>query len=462
MRKTLFAVVALLLFSNCGIVGFDDDINVSPNAPNQASAPQLIANAMLSLPALHNSTVGLQGQFMAQYLAETQYVNVSLYPEGGTSFYGWYQGPLISLETVLNTSEVDNHLAIARILKAFYMWNLTDRWGDMPYTEALQGAQNFTPAYDTQASIYDALINELKAAHDQINDARPISSDIIYNGDHGKWRRFANTVRMLMALRLSEVDPGKAQSEFVSALNAGIMQSNGDSFVFRHLADANNQNYFYGQIEVASREWWALTESLVALMDPVDDPRLPVYGDPARTTGDYVGLPYGQELPNNTEAFSLLGAAIRAQNAPVYLITYAQALFAKAEAAERNWIGESAQTNYEMAIQESIRQWTGSTAGADAFIAQPGIAFNASTALEQIATQRYVHLFMSGYEGWSEWRRTGYPSNLVTPPSGRAVPNRLSYPDNEAFNNVANYNEAVQRQFGGDDSLYGQIWWDRN
>lgn len=456
MKRTFIAVVALLLFSNCGIVDIDEDLNRSPNSPSEASAPQLIANAMLSLPGLSSSPVG---NFMGQYLSETTYVNESLYPAGGTSFYGWYQGPLINLQTVIETATADNQLAVARILKAYYMWNLTDRWGDLPYSEALQGADNFTPAYDTQQQIYADLFTELREAHDQINESVSLSNDIMYGGDMQRWKRFANTVRLLMALRLSEVNESMASGEFNHALNAGVMQSNDDSFVFRHLADANSQNYWYGQIEVAAREWWALTSGLVDLMLPVDDPRLTVYGDPARETGEMVGMPYGtaDEDELSTEAYSLLGADIRAQDAPVRLVTYPQVLFARSEAALRGWTGEDQQSLYEDAVENSILQWTGSTDGVDAFLAQPEVAYDGT--LERIATQRYVHLFMHGYEAWAEFRRTGYPDNLVEP-AGRPIPSRLSYPDTESFNNTDNYNEAVQRQFNGEDNLYGRLWWD--
>ena len=158
-----------------------------------------------------------------------------------------------------------------------------------------------------------------------------------------------------------------------------------------------------------------------------------------------------------------MGPAIYAQNAPIYLVTYAQVLLAKAEAAKRGWIpgGDvDAKINYDLAIDQSIRQWTGTNTGVAIFMTQPGIIYNAATAMQQIAMQRWVHLFMHGYEAWAEWRRTGYPNNLVTP-GGRQVPLRHGYPPNEVFNNGANYQEAIQRQFNGVDGLYGKVWWDK-
>ncbi len=460
MKNKYLIVLICFLLGSCN--QFDDDINTNPNQPSQASGPQLIASAALSLPGLSSTP---QGEFFGQYLAETQYVTASLYPVTSTSFYWLYQGPLMDLETVLSTSVVNNELAVAKILKAYYFWHITDRWGDVPYSEALRGAEDFTPAYDTQEAIYNSLFALLKEASDQI-EGGTLSNDIIYNGDMAQWKKLANTVRLLMALRLSEVDPSRGETEFNSALADGIMESNDDSFVFRHLADANVQNYWFGQIDADAglgREWWALTETIVEKMEPVNDPRLTVFGNPTRTTGEYVGLALGETEDMDTDNFSLLGDAIWQQDAPVYLVTYAQALFAQAEAAKRGWIAggdTEAEAHYRHAIEQSLLQWTGSADGLDDFVNQPGIAYEAANAIEQISTQRWVHLFMHGYEAWAEWRRTGFPDNFVSP-GGTPVPTRQIYIETEQFNNTENYNAAVQRQFNGEDGLYGRVWWDQ-
>lgn len=465
MKKIYILLFVGSLMAGCN--KFDEDINTNPNLPSQASGAQLIANAELSLPGLSSVPAG---EFHAQYLAETQYPGASLYPAGSTSFYGLYQGPLMNLQTVLNSSTLSgaegpiaNQLAVAKILKAYYIWHITDRWGDVPYSEALKGGENFKPKYDTQEAIYDSLFKSLDEAVAMMVPGNISSSDIIYGGDINKWRRFANSIHMLMALRLSEVNATKASAEFNKALAGGIMTGNADNFVFKHLSDAANQSYWYGQVVVQNREWWALTETLVDYMNPASDPRLPVYGK-TNTGGIYKGLPFGTTvgLPNTT-GVSLMGTAIYAQNAPIYLVTYAQLLFAKAEAAVRGWIpgGDAeAKANYDLAIEQSVRQWTGGTTGLAALMAAPGIAYDPANAMEQISMQRWVHLFMHGYEAWAEWRRTGYPDNLVEP-GGVAVPTRHSYPANEVFNNEENYNDAVQRQFGGNDGLYGKVWWDK-
>lgn len=152
-----------------------------------------------------------------------------------------------------------------------------------------------------------------------------------------------------------------------------------------------------------------------------------------------------------------------AQDANIALVTYAQVQFARAEAALLGWIpggDAAAKQYYDAAIENSILQWTGSTDGVAAYLTRPEVAFNITTAARQIGIQRYIHLYTHGYEAWAEWRRTGFPDNLVEP-EGKPVPRRQAYPANEQFNNGTNYNDAVQRQFNGVDNLAGRVWWDR-
>lgn len=470
MKKLYIVLLSCLTLSSCKDF---EELNVNPNAPSQASGTQLIANATLSLPGLSASPTA---NFLAQYIAETQYVTASLYPDGATNFYGLYAGPLMNLQTVLDNAEslngnqgpVANQLAVAKILKAYFFWNITDRWGDVPYTEALKGAANFTPAYDSQESIYNNLFELLDEADKQFVTGN-ITNDIIYGGNVARWKKLGNSIRLLMALRISEVNPTKGSAEFNKALAAGVMTANADNLVFKHLPEANMQSYWYGQVVNQNREWWALTKTLVDKLRPVEDPRLPVFGQPARKGGQFVGLPFGTTQGMNTEDFSLMGTAIYAQDAPIHLVTYAQVLFAQAEAAKRGWISggdAEAKKNYDLAIRSSVAQWlpnataAAALSAANTLLAKPGVAYEPARAMEQIGTQRWIHLFMHGYEAWAEWRRTGYPNNLVLP-EGRAIPLRQMYPANEAAINAQSYNAALQGM-GGVDGLYKKVWWDVN
>lgn len=144
MKLIYLSLAALLFAVSCTKF---DDININPNVPSQASGTQLIANAETSLPFLLESP---QGEFAAQFLSETQYPNASLYPEGSSSFYWLYTGPMMDLHTVINSQNllpgegpIANQIAVAKTLMAYYLWHTTDRWGDVPYTDAFRGKQQF-------------------------------------------------------------------------------------------------------------------------------------------------------------------------------------------------------------------------------------------------------------------------------------------------------------------------------
>jgi len=208
---------------------------------------------------------------------------------------------------------------------------------------------------------------------------------------------------------------------------------------------------------------------LVDTMQSVADPRLAIFANKATSgpnSGNYAGLDYGLTTTVTPTNFSLLGDKLRLQNAPVYLVTYAEALFAKAEAANLGWItggDATAKTNYESAIQNSILQWTASTTGASTYIAQPKVLYDPANAIKQIAIQRWIHLFLHGYEAWAEWRRTGYPLLIAAPgANGDKIPRREGYPTIERSNNSTNYNAAVASfPYGGADDLNARIWWDK-
>lgn len=462
-------IAAVLFFSNCK--KFSDSVTTDPNLPTKASGTQLIADAELSLPGLSSSPYGVH---YPQYLSNTSFTDNSRYTTTTFNFYGFYTGPLNDLENVL-TAQLDatqgpvaNQIAVAKILKAYFLWHMTDRWGPLPNSEALKGAANFTPKYDSQQEIYTACFKLLDEANAGIVTTNgTIKNDIVYNGDINKWKKLGNTIHLLMALRLSKVDQTTGAAEFNKALTNGIMTSNSDNLAYPTAADPNNENYWYTSFTRLGRSWFALSKPLVDYMQPLNDPRLPVFGD-KNTQGNYVGLEYGKALPNSNDInnVSLLGTALRQQTSPVYLVTYAQALFAMAEAAKITWIpggDATAKTNYDLAVQASIQQWTGSTSSTTAFLAQPEVQYNPATALRQISYQRWVHLFLHGYEGWAEYRRTGYPVLVAAPgANGDQIPRREGYPTQEQTNNTNNYQAAVASfPYGGTDDLNARVWWDK-
>jgi hypothetical protein len=468
LKYTLLVVASQSILS-CSSK-FDDSYYIDPNNPSKASGTQLIANSQYYLSNMSSSANGVH---YPQYLSLTAFTDNTRFVSTNFNFSTWYTGPLNNLENVLRNENslnaiegpVSNQIAVAKILKSFFMWHVTDRWGDVPLSEAFNGTTLPNPNYDKQQDIYNTLFTLLDEANAGIVTANGnIKNDIVYNGDINKWKKLGNSIHLLMALRLSKVDPQKGKQEFEKALNAGVMTANSDNLSYPHLAEAAHENFWYNSFTNLGRKWYALSEAMINYMLPNDDPRLPVYAEKNKN-GDYVGLEFGKESPD-ADAVSLFGSTIRKQNSPVHLVTYAQILLAQAEATKLGWLtgGDAkAKEFYEEAIKQSLVQWTGNSSSLTDYLSKTSVAYNSSKAIEQIATQRWIHLFPYGYEAWAEWRRTGYPQlSLANDINGGQIPRREGYPTQEAANNTVNYNNAVSSfPYGGTDGLNTRVWWDK-
>jgi len=502
MKKTTSIIlVAALLVMGTGCTKFNEDLNQNPNLPTKASNSQLLTYTINQISGAIESTAGI---LYVQHWSEKPYTDASRYTIVNYDFYWIYSGALMNLKTILDTKDFnvtegskENQLAVARILRAWFYWHMTDRWGDIPYTDALKGLENFTPAYTSQKDIYYDLLKELKEAAAQIDEgSNAVTGDILYGGDMANWKKLANSMRLLMALRLSKIDAAKGKAEFTEAAAADLMENNSESAVYVHLANEANQNYWYYVFNVQGRQWYWASKTVTDYMKALNDPRLPIFADPAPNGSGYNGVPYGLDgnavglIPSAT--VSLTGVHVRAQNAPCYILTYAQVEFALAEAAKINWISggdAAAQSHYEAAVEASVRQWNrnsfktyndavdkqvekvpynpndqGDVTGLAAYMAKPDVAYTSADALKKIGYQRWLHLYANGYEAWAEWRRTGYPELTPAPNNnGIAIPRRQAYPVKEQNINGANYKNAVSGQpgLGGKDDLTGRVWWDK-
>lgn len=479
---TSAAIIAALSFSACDPGDFDD-LNVNPNQPSEpvTSAMLTAAQRGLSGNIITQATLltSAYPSLYVQFLSDKQYTENSRYTTIGFNYGPLYTGPLDNLQSIINLNsdpataanmEVNgsnaNQIAVARILKAYIFLNLTDRFGDIPYSQALERAGNFRPKFDTQQAIYDSLFMELKEAATQIDNGPSVVGDVMFNGDMGMWRIFANTQRLVMALRLSKVDAARGETEFNAALTDGVISSNDENVFYTYLADNNNDNPWEDAFE--TRLDYAISKPLADRLKATDDPRITVFANEALATGTYEGMPYGlaqdQAGAILNSNVSFLGDALREQTAPSYIYTYAQVLFSMAEAAHLGWIpgGEVAAADYYYdAIQASWEQWGVYDAGEFAtFIVQPEVAYTPANAMERIGVQKWISLFLNGYEAWAEWRRIGYPELSPAPASANpgGIPRRQAYPSFEATLNTDNYTEAVSRI--GTDDLNQRVWWD--
>jgi hypothetical protein len=474
------SVISLLLLTLIPACSDFGDINVNPNNPSTPSTAGLLTGALRNVGTI-NAQVGPGGAnivpaMYVQQLGDVIYIEDSKYKTINFNYNVWYAGPLINLKHIieLNTDEKTrvnastsgsnaNQIAIARILKAYFFQWITDRWGDVPYSEALKADADFTPAFDQQEAIYTDLFKEWKEASAQFDDGKVVQGDILLNGNTTKWKKFANSLRLIAALRLSKVKPEIGKKEFQSALDDGVLTSTADNVQYKFLAESTNENPVYTNYVVSNRKDYALSDVFVNYLKKTSDPRLPFLAG-KNISGEYVGVPYAAGGAK-AQDLSLIGPVLSQQNSPVSIITYAQVLFAQSEAAALGWTNGNAKALYESAVEASLQQWMESSyteTALKSYLAQPDIAFSTNTAIEKISTQRWIALFFQGTEAWSEWRRTGYPvlkPAKVTLNGGTEIPRRLAYPVTENTLNKANYEAVVSRQ--GKDDHYTRVWWDK-
>ena len=480
-NKIILFLGVLFTFVACDPSEFDD-LNVDPRQVKEAPSRTLLTFALQQLPFTvwntPNRNVGgystVHYNLYAQYLSEGPYPAAQLYNTRNLSWTAWYTGPLYNLQTIINMNNEDspladvangskqNQLAVARILKAYYFWFLTDIYGDIPYFDALKGNEVLQPAFDPQKEIYYDLFKELTEAQAQIDLSAPgVTGDILLGGDMAAWKKFANTTRLFMSLRLIEREPAKALEEFKAAMNDGVLESNADNITYQFIGgDPNNWNPWYENYINDNRNDYAISSTLGNYMLANQDPRVFVYGE-VLNGSEIKPLVYGSSAAKNIPGvYSRIGAALQADNTEAPIFTYAQVLFVQAEAAHRGMITGNAEQLYEDAIKASWQFWgVYDEAKYNAFIADPDIAYTAANGLEKIITQKWVHQYLNGFESWTDWRRTGYPDLSPAPDAvdDRGIPYRMGYPSNARALNEANYDAVLVRQ--GPDDNYSRVWW---
>lgn len=474
-RPSLTAsVVALALAAGACNDGLTD-VNNNPNVPTDVPTNLLIRPAITN-SAQHFLGVGItwnHAGLWAQHVAQIQYTDEDQYVvrDGNVQFF-WdfqYDGPLKDIRTIIEKAQETNRPneeAIGLVLKSWNYGVLTDLYGDVPYSQALQGeAGIFAPQYDTQQEIYNGLFADLKRAAEIINTGAPGfgAADLLYGGDMARWQKFANSLRLRNAIHLTNVDLGRAQAEFEAALASpgGVFASNDDEAKLVYLASAPNRNpFFENQI---TRNDHRISKAMVDHLQATNDPRLPIYANPIQDDGvSYIGHQNGVAHGVALTSRSRVGDWFTGASSPVFFMRYAEVLFIQAEAAQRGWpAGGTAEELYEAAVTASMKQYGIADAAITSFLAQSSVNFNqAADKLGLIATQKWVALYGQGHEAFTEWRRTGQPQLVAGPDnlnSGR-IPRRMPYPSLESSLNGANYNAAVSRQ--GDITINGRVWWD--
>ena len=411
---------------------------------------------------------------------------------------GWAGYPFkdIRPKTVSAFKEVEKltggegiNYAWALILRAQSFLFLTDVYGAFPI-----GLTDDSQAYSSQEDIYRALIADLNKAIAVMQPMVSANPDLTVNADYdncyggkfAKWLKFANSLKLRMAIRMRFADPAFAKQCGEEAVAAGVMTTNDDNLTITY-----NPN---GQYKT-SVEWGdsRACADIDSYMNGYNDPRILKYFKPTATEGSrkVIGCLAGAAITNKATADVLYSAANVAQTDKGVWMTAAEMAFCRAEGALAGWsgMGGTVEELYNEGVRLSFEQW--GAGGVDAYLAddtsiqadyqdaEGGSGRSMShvsditikwdnTAspekqLERLITQKWIALFPNGHEAWCELRRTGYPKVFdVAQNNGSAyqVANRVPYPNDESINNPDNYNKALQLN-GGADNYETKMWWQK-
>jgi hypothetical protein len=444
-------------------------------------------------------------QTFGQALDNANYVFIDGWnTEGFSSIYTNLIGPIKNklAKSGVQTANPD-YWAIALIVEVEAIDRVTDKFGPVPYSQV--GTSLVSVPYDSQQDIYTAMFAQLDTAVANLQTyiaanpgVKPLASyDALYGGDYTEWLKFANSLRLRLAMHLTKIDPATAQAQGEKALSAGgglLAVASDDAAVLASQANGNDYNQItdsYGDN--------SMNASIESYMVGYSDPRLPVYFMPDSNAGhttEFTGIRIGCNIPpkpfysgfskyNFNTTFTL--------GAPEVLMTAAEVWFLKAEAALRGWAGAGdLRTDYVTGIQTSMQQY-GVASAAPAYIADNSStpvnyvdylnSVNNDTALskitiawdpaasqevmlERIITQKWLAMFPEGQEAWTEYRRTGYPRlfPVVVNSSGGTIDTqvqvrRLAYPQSEATLNPAAEAAGI-KLLGGPDNGGTRLWWD--
>ncbi|WP_347052189.1 SusD/RagB family nutrient-binding outer membrane lipoprotein [Flavobacterium olei] len=470
-KKLSYIVVFALAFTSCS--DSLDDINKNPNATETPLAPYLLTGSLKQGADLYWGDVNNfnSSLLFVQHWAKIQYTEPDRYDVSNASFTTLWDKGYATLITDLNTiinfpdgQANSNYKGIALTLRSWTFLLLTDAYGSIPYKEA---GLKVTPAYDTQKDVYTGLLEDLKQAQTLLNTASgTVNGDLVYKGDILKWKKLVNSLRLRIALRISDREPVLAKQAAIDATAdaAGVFTSNNDTFKFTYISSPQ-QNPASAWFE--TRDDFRISKTMVDKLKEFSDPRLPVYAQlPSdASVGTYVGGANGLSNSDaNSQGFaktSKPGTYFLTSTSPAVIVSYSETLFNLAEAAARGYISGDPEQLYKNAITASFNQF-GITDAATItnYLNQASVKYDATNFAKSIGTQKWIAFYGQGLDAFTEWRRLDYPVLTAGPNTvlDGQIPSRFFYPGTEQSLNGTSYQAAVAAQ--GKDLLTTKLWFD--
>lgn len=478
MKYTYFLFLALLL---AGCTKDFSAINTNENAPSTVQ-PELLLRQVLYGYGDQMSYEGfVAGNLLSQHFAMIDFNLFDRHAlnspqEGGNPWDVLYVN-LRDTESILEQSQANPARAVyegpALILKAYLTMTLTDLFGDVPYFEAVKGRSEgiVTPGYDRQEDIYLAeggILDNLEkavAAIDSYTGAQPLNGDILFEGDLEAWVRFANSLQFKALMRISGVEDVAAELQAIYDLDGGsgsaLIRSNAQNAAFDFAAGPPN-SFAFATARVGLFNVFLMSETASEIFEPLNDPRAGVLYRPSAANNDFNGIINGIDASSAIvpDQYARPGTVWRENTGSLdfnYLTAW-EVDFLLAEAALRGYISADAKALYESGVEKAFEYWL--TELPSGYLSSGPAAWDASKGLEQIITQKWIASIGNAYEGWAEWRRTGFPELKPVEASlnGGLYPVRMPYPSDEQALNFENYQTAAAATDG--NSINAPVWWD--
>ncbi|MEO8535538.1 MAG: SusD/RagB family nutrient-binding outer membrane lipoprotein [Flavobacterium sp.] len=519
--KTIGVVMSMLsVFSSC--TQDFDEINTNKNTLTEDQLDQTLAGpafASALYAGIHNGSysspgvddqgtwgiaTGILPSTFTQYLSCGYGTERNAFVNGyeGRGWLRFYTVAVPALNNAIKASQGNaDALAVLKIWKVFMYNQMTDAYGPIPYTEA--GNNKEKVPYDSVEFIYTDFFKLLDEANATLNATSATTvgtlqpNDRIYAGNVQNWKRFGNSLRLRLALRISDVDAAKGKAQAEAAVAAGVIETNEQSATFKvSNITPNNMNM------IVNAWGYYMTASMESLLVGYDDPRLAKWFSPI-DTGVYQGRPVGAlQGQFGTTKFSMFnndvlgsganGSLSETKNIEVFMAS--ENYLSRAEGALNGWnMGGTAKSLYEQGITLSLRQWgitdantiadyiSGTSAPSIPNVATAyptlglqnvpvtlPVAWDASVANQrtQIAVQKYLAIFPESWEAWADLRRSDakviYPilnTDNVEAGVGKSLMKRVIFVTNEYSSNREAVTDAITK-LGGPDSGGTKLWWD--
>ncbi len=452
-----------MLLSSCSS-WIDSSMNIDPNNPKDVAMAQLLGPIEVNLAYIAGGELSRNNCEWMQQIAglTSQSADIDIYKLTETDVdnawsFNLYTPGMINLKILMEKAVSTMSPAyggVAKVLMAYYLGVTTDLWGDIPYSNALNGASDHpTSTYDTQQTIYTTIFTLLNGAITDLSSTAsvftPDVDDVIYKGDLDKWTKTAYALIARNKLHLAKINGAAAYTDALAALTNAYTASDED-FKVTFGSAYSNSNPLYQFMD--QRAYIAANTTMMDMLKATNDPRLGVYfeGTDTSTVKNVVKLAYfgSASGEGNTDA-SIFGANYSSADSPVLLISFTELQFIKAEALFQTSNLPGAATAYNAGLKASLTK----EGVYDATWYAANTLTAATITLEKIMNQKYLSSFLQ-IETFTDWRRTGFPTlTLATGAFTTEIPRRYPYPSLERLYNGANMPKGI--------TIVNRVWWDK-